>query len=639
MKIFDYMFPSESELLLIIAIIYIFAVFVFWRCYVVKMKTQSNMELLDENNPNSIVDITKLSNYFSDQSIPFEEKNFDNFAMQHGKNKDTEALFDHLNTMWSAKARGKSFDTEILVDKTIEKIFDGTDTIKAMISLFLVCGILGTLFGLAISLEHFDPSKFITNNGDSKDFSMLFGNLKSAFAPSINGVIATIIFVLGYTYFIQEKCINALNQKLTVITIKKWVPVLFPSESEESVKEINAAIDKANRISENYEEMNDGLDNVVSKLGEANETVSRVITASDALKDTANTFKDGANVIGELTESVQALTTQSTDLKTAVTTIVSQAVQNAATLHQNSVTMLSDSVKDIVGTSQGALNTELEALQAGFEIQKKQLEEVISTLKLYDSHFAESNSKVQDGLVQSCQNIGVAVKDLQSIHNIIDEKDRKIMAAIGQPLTEQLQGLAQSIAMQLNQITVKIGSLQDPMSESAKLIQTMFSNMARHNEQLAEKLAKSGMTKEQIEAITKQIPQNITVDNSALEAKLDVVIGTLENVGQTIREANTKNSVNKSNGFINTRIVEDKLDEVVQQLKSLRINPVTGEPKYKKLFSIAGLALLFISIVLQGIIVLKLYDLHDHINYTEGILLELESSQSKVNKMILDKQN
>lgn len=633
------MFPPETELQIIIAVIYVVAAIVLFRCIMMWNKAKKNMELLDENNPNSIVDIEKLRIFFDSPAIKEEDKTFERFALSNGKTGDTEALFDHLNTMWTAKARGKSFDTETLVDKTVEKVFQGTDTIKAMISLFLVFGILGTLFGLAISLENFDLIGKQANSGEVKHLNELFTNLKRAFAPSINGVITTIIFVFGYTFFIQEKCINELNQKLTVITIKKWVPALFPSESEESVKEINAAIDKANHIAESYDEMDDGLNKVVEKLGEANETVSRVITASDALKDTATTFRDGAAVMGELNASVQALSNQSSDLKQAVTTVVTQAVQNAANLHQNSIDMLSGSVKTIVDDTQGTIKSELEALQANFTMQKEQLEKIISTLALYDSHFAESNTKLQENLLQSCNNIVAANDKLENIHKIIDEKDRKVMAAIGQPLNEQLQNLSQNIAEQLNQITVKIGNLQDPMSESAKRIQAMFTTMAQRNENLAVKLAKSGMTREQIEAISKQIPQNITVDNSAIENKLDEVIYSLENVGHVIRESNTRNSFPRENSFANTDGIETKLDEVVKQLRNIKIGGPGKEPRYKKFFSAAGIALLFMAIMIQSLIVYKIYDLHGHLNYTEGILLEIQENQAKVNKITIDKHN
>ena len=599
------------------------------------MKAKENMNLLDENNSESIVDITKLKNYFEDRSVPDEQKSFEDFAVKHGKNSNTEAIFDHLNTMWTAKSKGKSFDTEILVDKTTEKIFAGTDTIKAMISLFLVCGILGTLFGLAISLEHFDPSKFLTGqtSGNTQEFSNLFTKLKSAFAPSINGVIFTILFVLGYTYCIQEKCVNALNQRLTIITIKKWIPVLFPSESEESVREINAAIDKANRISENYEEMDDGLDKVVLKLGEANETVSRVIEASDALKDTAITFKDGANIINDLSASVQTLSNQSNDLKIAVTSVVSKAVENAANLHKTSVDLLSGSVKTIVEDTQGALQSELEAMKTNFLLQQKQLEDIVNTLKLYDAHFAESNSKVQDSLVQSYQNISEATADLKNIQGIIDEKDKKIMHAVGQPLQQQLHILGDQIALKLGEISVKVGSLQDPMSESARVIQTMFANMSRHNEALAKEMAKSGMTKEQIEAINKQLSQNITVDNTALEIKLDAVVKGIEKLEQAIKELSQKQKsyVPQSSSTVD---YGHKFDIIADKLDNINQHGPKKENAILKMLPFAAVALLFVSIVVQVFIMIKLSDMTEQQVNTNKVITELKETQNALNSTI-----
>ena len=625
----SYLWPNEIVLRCIIIGIWGLALWKLWQCVQLKAKTQKNLSLLDENNPENIVDVEKFKRYFENPNVAASQKSFDDFATQNGKDNDTEALFDHLNTMRAAKARGKSFDTEILVDKTIEKIFAGTETITATITLYLVMGILGTLFGLASSLDTFGSSGIITSDGKMKDLAPLYRELRSAFAPSINGVLATIISVLAYTHFILEKCINTLNQKLTVVTIKKWVPVLFPSESEESVRQINEAIDHANRISENYGEMNNGLENVVTKLSEANESVSQIITASEALKDTAVTFKDGAEIIGTLTASVKNLSTQSEELRQAVTSTVNQAIQNAAVLHKNSIDMLAGSVNTIVGDSQNVVKVELEELQNNFATQKQQLDTMVHTLKLYDAHFMELNKQIQDSLVDSCKKITVVTEQLNDVQRVINEKDQKIITTVGQPLQEKLELLEKNITMELGKIATRIGNLQNPMSEAAEKIQQMFYNMEQENEDLYKRLAAKGLSEEQIKVIKTILPTETKFNTSALEMKLGEVVDGLKDLkktidGSVVKSVDTHAAIGKK-----VHLESEEDGSGIQHAGNAKMNHTMMQ-----YIPFVAVGLLFISIVVQTFKLVKMSNIAEQQNNMTKVITELKESQEVLTNAI-----
>lgn len=92
-------------------------------------------------------------------------------------------------------------------------MFDGVDSLKTSVSMFLVIGILGTLLGLAISIGSFSGGNFLINqetNATAEQLTALFKNLRGAFAPSMWGVASTILLYLS----IPLECRKAASTRL-----------------------------------------------------------------------------------------------------------------------------------------------------------------------------------------------------------------------------------------------------------------------------------------------------------------------------------------------------------------------------------------------------------------------------------------
>lgn len=225
MDLMNYIMPKELPLQFIIYLIIGVAIIVLVKCLQLVKKARNNIILLSSNNDAGLynVDYLKSSLELNDVDTNFV---FDKYVEDKKRNSDTEPLFEHLRAIYEAGSKSSRLDSDLLVRNTVDKIFAGTDTIKSLISLFLVLGILGTLLGLAISIGSFSGEGFVLNaeaNKTASELSKLFGNLRGAFAPSMWGVTATIVFVFLYTVLVQEACINKLTEQLTTVTINKWL--------------------------------------------------------------------------------------------------------------------------------------------------------------------------------------------------------------------------------------------------------------------------------------------------------------------------------------------------------------------------------------------------------------------------------
>ena len=263
-----YVWPTELPLQIIIGAIWALAIYVLIRCNGIRLKTSANLKMLEE-----MQDVSFLENVLKMNNVDVVQC-FENFKMAifnkmktegHPINKDTVApLFEHLKAIYNAGYKSSRLDSDLLVKNTTNKIFRGIDTVRTLISLFLVVGILGTLVGLAMTIT----SLRVSSSAAGK-YTLDLSNLGGAFAPSMWGVFCTIVFVAFFSVLIQEGCINRLTEKLTNSTINTWLPVLYPTDFQKSEN----SLVKLNETVKNAENINTGAQGLLRNLAESNETV------------------------------------------------------------------------------------------------------------------------------------------------------------------------------------------------------------------------------------------------------------------------------------------------------------------------------------------------------------------------------
>lgn len=304
MDILNIIWPQEIILRIVIMMIWFVAAIVVSYCIKLYKTAKVNLQMLETFSTKE--SILYLENSMKLNNIDYTAT-FAKFEEDNGKNDDNEAVFEHLKAIFDAGNKSSRLDADLLVKNTIAKIFTGVDTVKTFISVFLVIGILGTLLGLGSSIASFSGDSFVIStqgaSSTAKELSNLFKNLRGAFAPSIWGVLFTIISVASYTWFIQERCINKLTDKLTINTIKVWLPSLYPTDfqkGENSMIKLKETINNADKI-------NDGTNDLLNNLNSANETIVSLNTVSEVIKDSANKFTAGSDKIAVLEQTIEKL--------------------------------------------------------------------------------------------------------------------------------------------------------------------------------------------------------------------------------------------------------------------------------------------------------------------------------------------
>lgn len=508
--------PQEVPLQLIIVCLWVVAVYVCRQCFNLKKRIASNLAMIEELGTTKKV--SYLENSLKLNNIDYETT-FNKFATDNGKTDDNELVFDHLKAIFDAGRKSSRLDADLLVKNTIDKICTNVDTIKSCISVFLVIGILGTLVGLAISIGSFSGASFNITAAEAKgtadELSKLFGNLRGAFAPSMWGVFLTISFVILYTIFIQERCINKLTDKLTTNTIKVWLPALYPTDfqkGENTMVQLKETIQSA-------DEINNGATDLVHNLTEANATVQSINGVSAVLTESIAKFDEGSNKVLELKNSIEALSKRIEENDKNYVEWVTSAITQTNRFQQ-------DSKQNFLEQAQ--------AVQENFTVQNAQLQQIVTTLKMYDDNALKAQDELTKKLAESIQNNIKSANDMQGVIGELTNRNKEIIEEVGTPLNQQLAVMSNQLTdslnamtKQLNQLKAAMDRIDSPLEATGEKIQRMFGDMIKTMEQVT--AAKAGLAPEAMELLRRNVEASSSNnDNKVLEKKLDAILRCLE---------------------------------------------------------------------------------------------------------------
>ena len=444
-NIWQYVWPTELSLQIIIWVIWFLAICVFVKCIMIRVKASANLKMLDELQDVSFLEsVLKMNNV--DVAASFENFKQAIFNKMKEENRSVSSnavnpLFEHLKAIYDAGNKSSRLDSDLLVKNTVNKIFAGVDTVRTVISLFLVVGILGTLVGLAISIGSFSGEGFVINaqtNNMAVELSKLFSNLRGAFAPSMWGVFNTVVFVSAFSIFIQESCINRLTEKLTNSTINIWLPVLYPTDFQKSEN----SLVKLNETVKNAENINTSAQGLLQNLAESNATVIALKEAATAVTDTQVAFNDGAAKFTEMKDALAAMQQQIREQNDGFLAYMANlANQNKVIADKN--LEVTNAVKD------------------NYLAQSEKLETVIHTLKMYDENFTEYRKNSEESLAKSIETNNVIAKK-------ISDSEEHLVKAIGDPLRQQLATELQNIGNNIGTAATSLKQINNPLVETNK---------------------------------------------------------------------------------------------------------------------------------------------------------------------------
>ena len=129
--------------------------------------------------------------------------------------------------------------------------------------------------------------------------------------------------VFSYSWKIQEGCINKVAEKLTINTIRYWLPNLYPTDfqkGEQSLVKLKATIANADGI-------NSGVRALEKNLTSSNATLQQLSKVSDSIQQASHKFDQSTDKITKLKVLYDELKQANENFNSSVTKLVDSALQ------------------------------------------------------------------------------------------------------------------------------------------------------------------------------------------------------------------------------------------------------------------------------------------------------------------------
>ena len=356
----------------------------------------------------------------------------------------------HLKAIFLAGWNESRLEVSELINHTTSNLFRWNSLFRSVLAIFIVIGLLGTLFGLTDSLVKLSPvlkssdapPTLIENSeGDAatevdredsrritEALSNLMKDIKGAFAPSIWGIIFTILGVIFYGVYLQIAC-HPVKSTLERLTLTVWVPQLYPTTSQKLIQTLQQSESQMRQGFETAAQFSEAVGTVQGNISEFNESLTQASAITQPLSD-----------------SVVQINKAASDISTAAEVLNTGFTENLDTFSKefassiNHLTGFQGEIRNLHQQFQDAANERLSQFQ---EATNQKLNQQIETLNRQDQNLKTTVEVLKNSerlYVDSCQQIDNTLqKFLQrtaeaSAH--IETTNKQFLEKINQKTTE-----------------------------------------------------------------------------------------------------------------------------------------------------------------------------------------------------------
>lgn len=494
-----------------------------WR----KLSKSVDVSILEEFLKNQVP--VRKKNFGPDEQKELQERAeavFNNFSGSVSL-KQTSPISRHIKAIFDAGWKETRLDISELIKHTTEKLFGPGKFLKSLLTLFLIVGLFGTLIGLAESFSNLSQftSRDQYNSQTQLEFTdavkNLLVSLKGAFAPSLLGILYTVIGVFIFSIIVTV--FSGLKSNLERITLTKWVPELFATTT------LRRRFEAAEKVADFADDVQKVTEEFKVRLERTNGTLEKLTLVSENLIRHSDLFVQGVKQIQNFEEKLHDL--------------YQQMVRQSETFHNN-----------VKSTLQNIKESQEKASQ-NLENQGKQIEKVITGLKSYEDAYIRGREEMD-------RNIKEVLVAARNSYSGIVERNSELITKIGDPLRNELVTkigeLSETMNSHLSSINKRFAGFDAPITEAAQKIgktldvvleRTDKVNQQFHNEFIEQTRNNTEQLKE-LKTVSGQVGNifgDLLEQNAKQTAQFDQINGSLKSLSGSITSLSRTVTVNGSN--------------------------------------------------------------------------------------------
>ena len=411
----------------------------------------------------------------------------------------------HLKAIFLAGWNESRLEVSELINHTTSNLFRWNSLLRSVLAIFIVIGLLGTLFGLTDSLVELSPALRAsaeaqtptengetgaaadTNSGNSrqmtKALSDLMDDIKGAFAPSIVGVFFTVLGVILYGIFLRFAC-HPVKSTLEQSTLTVWVPQLYPTTSQkliqtlqESEAQMRSGYETAVRVDGMVENINTNVDEFNKSLTQANAITEPLAESGTKINAAASSISTAA------AELNKGFTKSLNDFADVLNRGFLQSLSEFSEKFTSSVTQLTgfqDEIRELHQEFQKAANRKLDQQTEKLDEQNQNLVQnsnalgkVLNALKNYETAYIDSRQQLDETLREF---IRKATETNTSIYTKNREWFEKMNADNHQQISEMQEHLVNELKNVSSGLAENLGDFQEALDSKLEVLNERLEN-------------------------------------------------------------------------------------------------------------------------------------------------------------------
>ena len=408
----------------------------------------------------------------------------------------------HLKAIFLAGWTESRLEVGELINHTTSNLFRWNSLFRSVLAVFIVLGLLGTLFGLTDSLTELSPAlkesavnETSTENSErmTQALSVLMDKIKGAFAPSIWGIIFTVLGVLLYGIYLQIAC-HPVKSILERLTLTVWVPQLYPTTSQKLNQTLQQSESQMQKGFETAAQFSESVKKVHDNIGEFNESLTQVSAITQPLSDS----------VVQINKAASDISTAADVLNTGFTESLDKFSKEFAS-SVNHLTGFQDEIRSLHQQFQEASNQKLDQQTQKLEQQNQNLATTLEVLKNYERLYVDSCQQIDDTLQEFLNktneaNANIEVTNREFLERInatnrewiteIQVQLKTELAIIQPTLKEELKTLSDELTSNLKEVqgtlneglkalTNQLNFFQLPIERTANQIEGIIENFTR----------------------------------------------------------------------------------------------------------------------------------------------------------------
>ena len=305
------------------------------------------------------------------------------------------SIAKHIKTVFLAGWDESRLEVSELINHTSNNLFRWNGLFRSVLAVFIVIGLLGTLFGLTDSLTDLSPAlkesaaiETPTENSErmTQALGNLMDNIKGAFAPSIWGIFFTVLGVILYGIYLQFAC-HPVKSILERLTLTVWVPQLYPTTSQKFIQTIQKSESQMQKGFKTAAQFSESVKKVHGNIDEFNESLIQVRAITQPLSDSVTQINKAASDISNAADVLNTGFTESLDK-------FSRDFASSV----NNLTGFQDEIRNLHQQFQDASNQKLDQQTQKLEQQNQNLATTLEVLKNYERLYVDSCQQIDDTL-------------------------------------------------------------------------------------------------------------------------------------------------------------------------------------------------------------------------------------------------